>query len=109
MKPVRRKCTSNVTAELLQGFSPFLASVGFDFEADTITFRLVDDPERVVRVRRLSFHRVRELRVTALAREEQVMDSVIGVQQEGERYFFQTERFEIEFQCDSLVANEEDA
>ena len=95
-----------VTSELLHGFSPYLANVGFDFETSTIDFLLVDDPERTVRTRTLTFHRVQELQITSLELDDQFMDSVIGIHHKSGRYFFRTERFEISFMGDSFVANE---
>lgn len=107
MKSAQLKDMPEVTAELLHGFSPYLASISFDFETSTLAFRLVDDPDRAVRIRSLTFHRVRELQITSLELDDEFMDSVIGIHNQADSYFFRMERFEISFWCDSLVSNEQ--
>ena len=94
----------DITGELLQGFSPFLAGVSFDFEKSTLVFCFVDDPERCSRIRRLTFERLHELQVTSLELDDEFMDSVIGIHHQADAYFFRTERFEISFRCDRFLA-----
>lgn len=106
------KPLTDVTSTLLDGFSPFLHRVFFDFSSNLIEFELLDRVEQPTAFRVLRFERIRELQITPHEPDEvdpNFIDSVIGAQRSGDDFQFTTEYFSIFFSCGTFHAHNRDA
>jgi hypothetical protein len=101
----------DITGELLDGFSPYLQSVHFDFLSNSLEFRLLDQIDRPARLRVIRFERVKELQVTphdADDTDPNFIDGIIGAQRRGDAYHLHTDRQAISFSCAAVIHSERD-